>query len=385
MKIVHLRDKYLGVTFIYFLLKGFKKHDHYILCREIDKKDQIKFPFDKIFRTSTFFYPLWFIDKFCQVYLKFKYRRINDWISYYFKIKSIKNVNVLHAHMGPQGVYALPIMRKLKIPLVTTFYGADMSEFANIEYWKRKYLTLFEESTAVIVEGPFMKEKMIQLGCKDEKVLISRIGIPVEKINFKYRPRYSKQDDCLRVFMCATFTYKKGFFDAIEVFKLMRERLINFKVYIVGDGILKDRIEDRIKEFDLSKEISLLGRKGLDDIYNIAQDCHLFFHPSKYGPSGDSEGGAPTIILEMQALGLPVISTYHADIPNIIPAVNHKLLAQEGNVSGLFSCFTYLIENNSIWNTISDNGRHFIEENHSNIKCAKYLEDYYAEICKLQN
>lgn len=384
MNIVHLRDKYLAVTFIYFLLKGFRKHNHYILCREIEQEDLVQFPYDKIIKTSFLFYPFWIADKILTVKLKLSHRIINDWRSYFFKIKQIKDVKIIHAHMGQQGVYALPLMKRLKCPMVTTFYGADMSIYSKDKFWYRKYLELFNNSNGIIVEGYFMKQRMIVLGCPEEKVFISKIGIPIENIKFSTRP-VLPAGGCLNIFMCATFTYKKGFFDALNVFRLLKTEDIPFRVHIVGDGILKKQILDMISEYDLANEVILLGRRSLKEIYDFGQNCHVFFHPSKFGPDGDSEGGAPTIILEMQAMGLPVISTKHADIPNIIPEGNHFLLGEEGNVTQLFDIFIRFIDNSHRWNDISATGRRFVEINHSNYICAEKLEHFYEEIYKSEN
>jgi colanic acid/amylovoran biosynthesis glycosyltransferase len=384
MKIIHIRDKYLAVSFIYFLLKGFKIHDHYILCREIDKEDLIRFPYEKIKKTSFIFFPFWILNKILTVKFKFNHWLINDWFSYYFVARKLKNVNLIHAHMGLQGVYSIPLMKHLKCPLVTTFYGADMSLYAKDPYWYRSYLKLFHESQGIIVEGPFMKDRMKDLGCPEEKIFISKIGIPIENLIFQFRPAYS-EDSTLNIFMCATFTFKKGFLDAIEVFRLLKKGNLRFRVFIAGDGMLKEAIIKSIAESDLKNEITLLGRRNLSEIYSFAQDCHVFFHPSKFGPTGDSEGGAPTIILEMQALGLPVISTFHADIPNIIPSENHYLLAEEGNISQLLEAFTRLIDNRQNWDKIAVEGRNYVEQNHSNQFCARKLENYYEEIYRSEN
>jgi glycosyltransferase involved in cell wall biosynthesis len=78
----------------------------------------------------------------------------------------------------------------------------------------------------------------------------------------------------------------------------------------------------------------------------------------------------------MQALGLPIVSTTHADIPNIIPRGNH-FLAPEGDVNLLVRQFMRLLDEKDTWNKMSKRGRIFVEENHSNVVCAKKLEAFY--------
>lgn len=380
IRIAHIRDKYLGVSFIYFLLKGFEQSENYLFCREVDENDVAKYPYEKIVKTSSVFLLSWFWAKFTQI--KFGRRMPNDWIAYLWKIKKRK-IDLIHAHMGRQGVYALPLAKKLNKPLVTTFYGADMSKDINDRYWYNKYQRLFSESYGVIVEGEHMKRMMVKLGCQEEKVFVSKIGIPVNDI--KFTERNTSDKSVLKILMAATFTHKKGFFDAIEVFNLMKKRQRNFHVTIVGDGFLKSEIESKVSNYQLQNEITFVGRKTLPEIYELSKEFHVFFHPSKYGPTGDSEGGAPTIILEMQALGLPVVSTTHADIPNIIPKSNHFLLTAEGDIEALYQRVIYFQKNDIPILQITQQGRHFVETHHSNQVCGKKLEAFYIEVIHKYN
>ena len=50
---------------------------------------------------------------------------------------------------------------------------------------------------------------------------------------------------------------------------------------------------------------------------------------------GDSEGGAPTILLEAQAIGTPIVTTRHADIPHVVPAGPGVWLCDEHDVDAL--------------------------------------------------
>jgi len=220
-----------------------------------------------------------------------------------------------------------------------------------------------------------MKTKMIELGCAEDKVHVLRLAIPTEKIKFSYRPHY---ENSLNVLMCASFVEKKGYFDAIETIKRLKDEGININCEIIGDGSLKNQIEERINFLNLSDVVKLLGRKNSQEIYDISKKHHVFFHPSKFASDGGSEGGAPTIISEMQALGLPIISTDHADIPNIIPNEN-KFLAMEGNVDQLVDCFKRLIAVKSSWERISVSGRKFVEENHNADLIGNKMEQIYDD------
>jgi colanic acid/amylovoran biosynthesis glycosyltransferase len=375
MKIVHLRDQYLRISFLYFLLKGFSSHKHYLLCREIIKQDVKAYPYDKIYKTNILFYPLWIINKIFIRFLRNNNRLLNDWQSYYFIIKKIKNIDIIHAHMGPQGYYAIPLATKLNVPLFVTFYGSDMSDVPKLPGWMDKYNKLFSVASKVIVEGEIMKSKMLKLGCSSNKVEVVKIGIPMDHLTFQYRTKYNINEP-LQILMCANFFPKKGYLKALKALKILKDKDIKLLVKIIGNGPLKNEILNTISEYNLNEEIELLGNMSLEQIYQLSQKMHLFLHPSETDSNGGSEGGAPTIILEMQALGLPIISTTHADIPNVIPAENH-FLASEYDVHDLVSQFEKLLKVDN-WDDISKRGHDYVKSEHSNAKCSSDLEQLYT-------
>jgi colanic acid/amylovoran biosynthesis glycosyltransferase len=73
---------------------------------------------------------------------------------------------------------------------------------------------------------------------------------------------------------------------------------------------------------------------------------HVFLSPSVTASDGDTEGGAPIALIEMAATGMPVVSTRHADIPEVL---GDGLLAPERDVDGLVACLRQLIDAPGSW------------------------------------
>jgi colanic acid/amylovoran biosynthesis glycosyltransferase len=372
--IVHLNAIYLKLTFIYFFIKNLRVNNHYFLAREIKKGALEKFPFERVIEPSLIFYPLWLLNKV--LYLKFNFMLTGFPLAQISAIRKIGKIDLLHAHFGTEGYSALPLAKYLKVPLVVTFYGYDMSQIPKKKAWKRRYKKLFEKVSVICVEGEYMKSKMLELGCDGNKLFVCRLAIPTEQIKFSLRPEYAT---VLNILMCANFVEKKGYFDALDTIKKLKDTGINVNCEIIGDGPLQEQIVEKIQHLNLYEEVKLLGRKNSQEIYEISEKHHVFFHPSKFGPDGDSEGGAPTIISEMQALGLPVISTTHADIPNNIPVENH-FLANEGDIDQMVEKFKQFIQSKGNWNRISDLGRKFVEENHDASSIGNKLEQLYDNL-----
>ena len=64
----------------------------------------------------------------------------------------------------------------------------------------------------------------------------------------------------------------------------------------------------------------------------------MFIHPSREAADGDCEGGAPIVLLDAQATGLPAISTRHCDIPEEVLDGESGLLVSEGDTEALAHC-----------------------------------------------
>lgn len=94
----------------------------------------------------------------------------------------------------------------------------------------------------------------------------------------------------------------------IDVLEKLKIKL-DFKLTIVGDGELKEKIEDKIKEKNLENYVSLLGYKN--NVVELLNKSHLFIMPSKWE-------GMPIALLEAAAVGLPVLGTPVGSIPSLI-------------------------------------------------------------------
>ena len=104
----------------------------------------------------------------------------------------------------------------------------------------------------------------------------------------------------------------------------------------------------------------LLGFQQHENMIKEMDKSDIFISPSVTAANGDSEGGAPTTILEAQACGLPVLSTYHADIPNIVIPEKSALLAPERDAETLSNNLMTLLNEQERWKEMGGNGKNFI-------------------------
>jgi colanic acid/amylovoran biosynthesis glycosyltransferase len=110
------------------------------------------------------------------------------------------------------------------------------------------------------------------------------------------------------------------------------------------------------------------------------QNCDIIFQPSVTASNGDSEGGAPTILIEAQAAGMPVLSTDHADIPEIVLDGKTGLLAREGDVEDIAAKLQWLLQNRDKWREMGFLGREHVSKQHSIHDQIRLLEELYYRL-----
>ncbi len=276
--------------------------------------------------------------------------------------------NVLHAHFGPNGYDLIDLKVKYRLPLVTTFYGYDMSSLPKQKRWVKKYAKLFEHGDLFLVEGPCMKQKLEELGAPAQKVHIQRIAVHTHKY-----PKWKPVAAGASILFVGRFVEKKGLVFALEAVLRLKHQIGDVKFFIIGSGPLSDQISQFISDHKMGSYVSLLGPKSHSEVLQAMTVSNVLIHPSIYAADGDSEGGAPTILLEAQAIGIPIVSTYHADIPYVLPEGTGVYLCNERDIDSLVVALRSALEDGR---PVSSN--HIITYHDVAVEARRLMDHYYG-------
>ena len=291
-----------------------------------------------------------------------------------------RSVRLIHAHFGPTGWRSLTHKKHLGLPLVTTFYGYDLAPVIPWERgnWIERRQELFGEGDLFLVEGPFMRKTLIALGCPAEKVEIQRIALPLDKLPFSVRkPRPGSR---VRILFTGRFTEKKGLIYALRAVGELGKERKDFELRIIGSGKLAGEFEKFIRKNRLDDCVKLLGLMNYREYLGEMAAASIFLHPSVVASNGDTEGGAPTVILEAQAMGMPVVSTFHADIPYVTVPGKSAILVPERDADGLKGALSHLLDRPEEWEEMGLAGRAHIEAHHNIVTEVSALEDKYQRL-----
>jgi colanic acid/amylovoran biosynthesis glycosyltransferase len=296
---------------------------------------------------------------------------------FYSGIMRREGAQLVHAHFGDQACRCLRAVRRSGLPLVTSFYGYDATQTPRQPYWAKRYLELFEVGRVFLVEGSAMRQRLIEAGCPAAKIRLQRLGIAVERIAFRRRT----PNDQVRFLICAAFREKKGITDALcALGTALRREPFACRVTLIGDGPLRPQIEAAIRDEGLADKVEMLGMQPYSRVIEHLQRHDILLQTSRHAADGDSEGGAPVILLDAQAAGMPVVATDHADIPEYVRDGISGLLAPEGQVERIAAQIASMVRQAPRWGDMGQAGRRHVEENYNAATQAILLEALYDEL-----
>ena len=349
--------------------------DNHVVCERSVNLDQ--FALGNIHCFSRMHGPFQIVDK------ALRKTRLRRYSSYFQRVCERIGPRVVHSHFGNVGWQDRPNVHKAGARHLVTFYGYDVNYLPTADpQWRDRYCELFAAVDSVLCEGPYMATCIANLGCPVEKIRVHHLGVCTEQI--AYRPRQWRPGTPLRVLIAAGFTEKKGIPDAIDALGQLRSE-VALELTMIGDATCdprsqaeKVRIMNALNRNGLHGTTRLLGFCTLAVLMREAYAHHIFLSPSVTARDGDTEGGAPVSILHMAASGMPVVTTRHCDIPNILPVGAN--LADEHDVDALANELHRLVRSPEEWERELIWARRHVEEQFDAHRQADRLADIYSNL-----
>ncbi len=306
-----------------------------------------------------------------------------------------RGARVIHAYFAPVGWRALELRRRLRLPLVVTSLGDDMAPTVAPWWWwwiqedgetpayPARLRELFAEGDLFLAEGPHLRQQLVDYGCPPEKAQLQRMALPIERLPF--RVRLPRREGRPVIFFAGRFCAQKGVLYALQAVNELRREGCHFEFRMAGDETMTDgsyaaRVHAYIRANDLHDRVRLLGWLNNDQCLREMDAADIFLHPSVVDDDGRGEGGAPTSILEAQAMGMPVVSTLHCDIPYVTRPDESALLVPERDGPALAQALRTLLDDQARWAEMGRAGRAHMEERHDIRREAERLEDRYLEL-----
>ncbi len=371
MKIAHLINPWLPVTqnWIYNQIRFNSSCDHVILCRTLSNQNQ--FPVNNLYAA----YPQDGIAASLGMF--FARLRAQYPTGFYESVVKKEQPDCFHGHFAWESWRNINLIKRRKLPLVTTFYGLDVNKHPQKKYWRKRYNILFDLSDRFTVEGPFMAESLVKLGCPRDKIRIIHLGVDIDHLQTLQKDSNS---EFFNIMFIGLEREKKGAIYAAEAFSRAARIHDHIRLHLLGDGKYRASVQEIIRSAGLSERVIFHGYVPVKKYQELLVKMNCVLAPSVTACDGDTEGGAPVSVIEAQSLGIPVVGSTHCDIPEIV--VNRKtgLLSPERDVTALSNDLITLIENEQLQKNFGVAAIAHIRNQHDIRKQVLKLTDVYREI-----
>lgn len=286
--------------------------------------------------------------------------------------------DLIHAHFGVEGVYALPLAAKLGVPLVTTFHGFDatlgpMGLLSN-PAWARYALqrgALARRGAAFLAASKFLRDKLLALDFPPERVVVHYIGVDTQAI----LPRHFTQEEPV-ILHVARLEEVKGTEWVIRAFAQVAPQAPTARLVLIGDGKLRKKLQKLALETGFAERISFLGARPHAEVLAWMQRAAMVVLSSVKTQSGREEG-LGLVLLEAAASGVPGIGTRVGGISEGIAEGETGFLVPERDVESLSIAIGTLLANPPLRQRMGAAARSRVEQMFDIRRQTAYLEDIY--------
>lgn len=240
-------------------------------------------------------------------------------------------IDIIHIHSPMYILIGLiGFLQKKKIYI--TFHGTDFHRIKNAK-WYFLFRNIFDK---VFIISPDMKEILSKIH-NSSKVIQVKNGIDLDVFQ-NFHGKRKKQ-----IIAVGSLKNEKGFKFLIEAFNEMLNENIHlneYKLIIVGEGLLRYDLNKQIISANMNNNISLIGHLDRSDIINLYNESELFVL------SSISEG-FPKVVLEAMACGCKIVATNVGSVSQMLDETDFEIIESE-NVKKLKEALLKTIEKNYI-------------------------------------
>jgi len=294
-----------------------------------------------------------------------------------FYIFRQEKFDIVHSHMFRSSFICTPVAKLAGIPIIIeTDHGREAWRKGIIKgsYFIDRFiagLTTKIISVSEACEKYLLGEKRIP----KEKVIVIQNGrdlsiynpvIPVNLVSL--RQELGVEDGCTVFGVVGRLEDQKGHIYLLEAIPKVMKTSKNFKILIIGDGSLREKLESRAKELGIKDQLIFTGFRS--DIPKLLRVVDVFILPSLFE-------GLPLVAIEASAMGKPVIATAVDGTPEVIIDGKTGILVPPGDPESLSKAMLYLLYNPSQCALLGQNGRDYVNQYFSIERQIQETEEVY--------
>ncbi len=294
-----------------------------------------------------------------------------------------RRIDLLHAHFAVDGVYACKLARRLRVPLVTTLHGFDVSRRRRslllslrpaLVHAVLGWRGLIRESALFLAVSQAVAEAAVRRGASQGRLKRHAVGVDLDRL----RPGGVGEPGL--IVHVGRLVEKKGCSVLLEALAAIADRTPKARLVVIGEGPLRGRLEAQAARLGLGARVRLLG--GLDHAATLEwlSRAAVVAVPSRTARNGDTEG-LPTVVIEAAALGRAIVASDVAGTAEAVQDEVSALLVPPGDVERLAEALARMLAEPGLAARLGAAARRQVERHYDLIGQTRQLEAHYDAVC----
>ena len=285
---------------------------------------------------------------------------------------------LIHAHFGIEGVYALPLAQRLKIPLVTTFHGFDATlstaallcspAWASYPLFRRR---LAQQGKLFLCASSFIRDRVLAMGFPAARTRVHYIGVDCQAI----QPR-RPGEETPTVLHVARLVDVKGTKYLIRAFASLAKKHANVQLVVIGDGPRRRSLQALANALGLEHRVHFLGALPHPQVLAWMGRAAMLVLPSVRTATGRVEG-LGMVTLEAAATGVPVLGSRLGGIPESVIDGQTGFLVPERDAEALAARMNDLLDDPALRLRMGVQARALVEQRFDIRAQTQTLESLY--------
>ena len=187
-----------------------------------------------------------------------------------------------------------------------------------------------------------------------EKIRLLHTGVDLDR--FTYAPPWHRYDgEKVRCLFVGRLVEKKAPLHLIRAFAKTKEHMVEHHAAVhltlAGEGPLFEATQRLVADLQLVDDVTFFGGVSHTEVQQLMQSHHLHVKHCITASDGDQEGQGVTFA-EASAVGLPIVSTRHNGIPDVVINGKTGFLVEEGDIEGMGERIAYLAMHPEAWEAL---------------------------------
>jgi glycosyltransferase involved in cell wall biosynthesis len=261
-------------------------------------------------------------------------------------------------------------------PVVTTFYGAELS-LAKSSLPGLRLLLVWaarESDRSVAISCHTAMEVEALSGIRPE-VIPYGVGLSPKATEREREPLAISPPGDFAVLFVGRLVERKGVHVLLRAAALLSGS-VPLKVLIVGDGPERERLEKLAGELGLEGNVDFKGRISTEELESCYRSAQVFVLPAVVDRRGDTEG-LGVVLLEAMSYGIPVVASRTGGITDIVEDGANGLLVEPADAAALAAALERLARDPALASRLGATGRLTVESRFSWDAIAERWEQLY--------